>query len=61
MGYVTPGGIRFNTGFQAAYVLAQHRLGEDTVSGRLDAFRARDRTFRALDDNQENGWVATAS
>jgi hypothetical protein len=61
MGYVTPAGIWFNTGFQAAYVLAQHRLGDDTVSGRLDAFRTRDRTFRALDDNQENGWAATAS
>src|SRR5258708_38212966 len=61
MGYVMPGGIWFNTGFHAAYMLAQHRLGDDTVSGRLDAFRTRDRTFRALDDNQENGWAATAS
>ena len=61
MGYVMPGGIWFDTGFQAAYVLAQHQLGGDTLSGRLDAFRTRDRTFRALDDNQENGWAATAS
>jgi hypothetical protein len=48
-------------GYQAAYLLAAKRLGEDTVSGRIDAFRTRDRTFRRVDDNQENGWAATAS
>jgi len=61
MGYRIPGGHWFDMGFQSAYVLAQKRLGGDTVSGRIDAFSTRDRTFRALDDNQENGWALTAS
>ena len=53
--------VRFDVGFQSAYVLAQRQFGPDTVSARIDAFRTRDRTFRAIDDNQENGWAATAS
>ena len=60
-GFSPPGGHWFDVGFQSAYVLAQRRFGPDTVSGRIDAFRTRDRTFRAIDDNQENGWAATAS
>lgn len=61
MGYPMGGHRWFDMGFQSAYVLAQKRLGEDTVSGRIDAFRTRDRTFRAVDDNQENGWALTGS
>jgi hypothetical protein len=60
-GYVIPGGIWFDVGYQAAYLLASRRLGDDTISGRIDVFRTRDRTFRSIDDNQENGWAATAS
>jgi hypothetical protein len=48
-------------GFQSAYVLVARKLGDDAISGRIDGFRTKDRTFRALDDNQENGWAATAS
>ena len=61
MGYAMPGGRWFDMGFQSAYVLIQRKAGEDTVSGRIEGFRTKDRTFRALDDNQENGWAATAS
>jgi hypothetical protein len=61
MGYAMPGGRWFDMGFQSAYVLAARQFGDDTVSGRIDAFRTKDRTFRAIDDNQENGWAATAS
>ncbi|MFL5295245.1 MAG: hypothetical protein ACJ798_02575 [Phenylobacterium sp.] len=61
MGYPTPGGRWFDMGFQAAYVLVSRKLGDDAVSGRIDGFRTKDRTFRALDDNQENGWAVTAS
>ena len=42
-------------------MLAARNFGNDTVSGRIDTFRTKDRTFRAIDDNQENGWAATAS
>ncbi|HEY0437739.1 MAG TPA: hypothetical protein VGC92_13950, partial [Phenylobacterium sp.] len=61
MGYRIPGGRWFDMGFQSAYGLVARRFGQDTVSGRFDAFRTRDRTFRTVDDNQETGWAATAS
>ncbi len=61
MGYSMPGGRWFDMGFQSAYVLVARKLGSETISGRIDGFRTKDRTFRALDDNQENGWAATAS
>jgi hypothetical protein len=61
MGYRMAGGRWFDMGFQSAYVLVQHRIGDDTISGRIDGFRTRDRTFRRIDDNQENGWAVTGS
>ncbi|MDB5434011.1 MAG: hypothetical protein JWR47_268 [Phenylobacterium sp.] len=57
MGYTMPGGIWLDVDFQAAYLLAQRRVAADTFSGRIDTFRVRDRTFRALDDNSEHGWA----
>jgi hypothetical protein len=61
MGYWMPGGLWFDVGFKAAYVLAQRRVGDDTLSGRIDWFATEDRTFRALDDNDEEGWALTAA
>ena len=61
MGYHIPGGIWFDMGFQSAYVLASHKLGDDTLSGRADWFKTSDRTFVAIDDNNEDGWAATLS
>jgi hypothetical protein len=61
MGYRMSAGRWFDMGFQAAYALVQHRVGDDTISGRIDGFRTRDRTFRAIDDNQEDGWALTAA
>ena len=54
---------QFQWGLRLAHgaTVPSRRLGDDAVSGRMDAFRTRDRTFRSLDDNQENGWAATAS
>ena len=61
MGYRIPGGIWFDMGFRAAYVLAAHKLGEDTVTGRIDAFQTTDRSFQAIDDNAEHGWALTGA
>ncbi len=61
MGYVMPGGIWFDMGFQSAYVLAAHKIGDDTVSGRIETFRTHDRTFQAIDNNNEHGWALTAA
>jgi hypothetical protein len=61
MGYKIPGGIWIDMGFRSAYVLATHRIGDDALSGRVDWFSTSDRTFQAIDDNEEHGWALTAS
>jgi hypothetical protein len=61
MGYVIPGGRWFDVDFASAYVLASHRLGEDTVTGRAEWFETRDRTFQVIDDNTEHGWAVTGA
>jgi hypothetical protein len=61
MGYRYQGAIWVDVGYSAAYVLARRRIGEDTLSARIDAFATRDRTLRDLDDNTERGWAATAA
>jgi hypothetical protein len=61
MGFRMGGDLWFDAAYRAAYLLAAHKLGGDTVSGRIDGFEIRDRTFRLIDDNQETGWAATAS
>ena len=60
-GFVIPGkGWRVDADFDAAYLLASRKLGEDLVTGRVDWFDVRDATFKALDDNDERGWALTA-
>ncbi|HLZ73952.1 hypothetical protein [Phenylobacterium sp.] len=61
MGHAIPGGRWFDMDFQAAYALVTHRFGEDAATFRLDGFRNHDRTFVALDNNNETGWAATAA
>jgi len=46
---------------QAAYLLAARQIGDDALSGRIDWFKTSDRTFVAIDDNNEDGWAATAA
>jgi hypothetical protein len=53
------GPIWINVGYRAGYVLVRRQLGEDALTGRLDAFRTTDRTLQTLDDNREHGWAAT--
>ena len=61
MGYRMPDALWFDAGFRAAYVSAERRIGEDAVTARVDAFSVSDRSFVVLDDNNEDGWAATAS
>jgi hypothetical protein len=61
MGYRMPGGIWIDMGFHAAYVLAQREVGEDMLSGRIDWFETNDRTYREIDNNDEQGWAFTAA
>src|SRR5205085_3135075 len=50
-----------DVGFSSAYLLATRRFGADRLTGRVDYFRTRDRTWQARDNNNERGWSATAS
>jgi hypothetical protein len=61
MGYRMRGALWFDMGFRSAYILASHRLGEDTLSARIDGFRTTDRSFQTVDDNAEHGWALTAA
>jgi hypothetical protein len=61
MGFQTPGGIWVDVGFASAYVLASRRMGRSTLTGRLDWFATEDRTLQLIDNNDEDGWAATAA
>ena len=37
------------------------RSAEGLVTGRIEGFEVEDRSLRALDDNEERGWAATAA
>lgn len=61
-GFVVPTkGWRVDADFDAAYLLASRKLGQDLITGRVDWFDVRDATFKALDDNGERGWALTAN
>lgn len=59
MGHQMPVEWMADVGFTSAYVLLSHRMGANTAAGRLDWFEVDDRTFEAIDDNNEEGWAAT--
>jgi hypothetical protein len=61
MGYRYAGERWVDVGFQAAYLEVRRTFGDDAVTGRLDGFETKDRTLKALDDNNETGWAATAA
>lgn len=60
MGFRTPE-IWVDMGFRAAYVLASHEVAGNTLTGRLDWFDTDDRSWVAIDNNDEEGWAATAA
>jgi hypothetical protein len=60
MGFATPQ-TWADVRFRAAYVMASRDLAAaGALTGRLDWFDVRDRTFQAIDNNDETGWAATA-
>nr|QQZ51348.1 hypothetical protein JKL49_10005 [Phenylobacterium glaciei] len=60
-------GVPFNgqapadIGFAAVYVLVSHDLPGGVATARLDQFSVSDHSFKALDNNAEHGWAATAA
>ncbi|WP_331539424.1 hypothetical protein [Phenylobacterium sp.] len=61
MGYRMPGGIWVDVGYRAAYLLASRGYGAHALSGRIDWFETNDRTFKVLDNNDEEGWALTGA
>ena len=60
MGFRTPQ-IWADVGFRSAYLLASRRLADETLTGRLDWFEVNDHSWQTIDNNEENGWAATAA
>ena len=57
----TPAGYWVDADFNAAYILLAHEIGRHGVAGRIDYFDVRDNSFVATDNNDEEGWAATAA
>lgn len=60
-GMQTPMGPWVEVDFHAGYVLLAHEFGRHEVAGRLDYFQVDDQSFAATDNNDEDGWAATAA
>jgi hypothetical protein len=60
-GYLTPMGYWTDVDFRAAYVLLARDFGRHSIAGRLDVFEVIDRSFEIWDNNDEDGWAATAA
>lgn len=61
MGALINGRWRADIAFAAAQVLASRTLRTGAATVRLDRFSVSGRSFKALDNNAEQGWAATAS
>jgi len=60
MGFRTPT-IWADVGFRSAYLLASRRVADETLTGRFDWFQVNDHTWQTIDNNDEDGWAATAA
>jgi hypothetical protein len=60
-GYRTPLGYWVDVDFNAAYLLLARDIGSHRLSGRVDYFEIGDRSFADVDNNDEEGWAATAA
>lgn len=60
-GMPTPQGYWIDVGYSSVYFLGTRRFGPASLTGRLEFFETRDRTWVARDDNNERGWAATAA
>jgi hypothetical protein len=55
----TPWGIPVDVDFATAYLMVSQEIGSGKLSARADWFEARDNSFVATDNNNEDGWAAT--
>ena len=61
MGGAVSGQYPADIGFSGAYGLVSRAIGAGTLTARVDQFAIDDRSFKALDNNAEHGWGATAN
>jgi hypothetical protein len=59
MGYPSDGRIWVDTRFRAFYLLVTRRIGESSVSGRVEAFGTDNHGSELVQDDDEHGLVAT--
>ena len=59
MGYSEEGRHWVDTRFRSAFLLASHRVGGNTVSGRIEAFGTRQNGSYVVGDDEERGWATT--
>ena len=60
MGFRTPE-VWADVDFRGAYLLGSRQVANEMLTGRLDWFDVTDRTWQTLDNNDEEGWAATAA
>ena len=62
MGFSPEGQIWIDTLFQSAFVALTHDLGQGAITGRVEAFRTKERGSRMDQDAEsEDGWALTAA
>ena len=59
MGFMEQGRIWIDNRFRSAFALVTRRLGDSSVSGRIEAFDTQNRGSIVLSDDDEQGWAAT--
>ena len=57
----TPFGVPVDVDFTTAYLLVSREIGPGKLTARADWFETHDNSFVARDDNNEDGWAATAA
>jgi hypothetical protein len=60
-GMRTPMGYWTDVRFHSGYVLLAREFGRHEFAGRLDYFQVDDRSFAATNNNDDEGWAATAA
>jgi hypothetical protein len=59
MGFTSPAGRWFDLDFEAAYLMLTQTYGANSISGRADWFRTKDRANPFYGDMNEHGWAGT--
>lgn len=53
--------VAFDADFSSAFLMVSRSFGAGRLTARGETFRVRDNSFRASDDQDEDGWAATVA